>query len=859
MKRLIALFFLLPGMFVWCQQLLFEKNVSSPDGKISIIFSLEKNGIPFYKVKHSGNEVIAKSRLGFILKDQVSLDQNFKLQGIAITSFDETWIPVAGTSSSVRNNYNQLSVELKQLETDQRMTLLLRAFNDGVAFRYVVPEQANLKNVQILDELTEFRFNENHFGWWIPNDYSWDENYYKKNTLEDIQAVNTPTTIETLNGLYLSINEAALINYPAMTLEKIPDDKYSFHSVLVPWPDGVRVKTSVPFQSPWRTIHIAETPGGLIESHLAENLNEPCKIENTFWIKPIKFIGIWWGMHTQRWTWEMSPKHGANTKNTKRYINFAARHNIDGVLIEGWNQGWETWKAGMESKQYYTKPYPDFDIDEVSRYAKEKGVQIIGHHETGGNVTNYESQLDTSFQYLKKYGINYLKTGYAGGDFPVGKHHFGQYGVNHYNNVIKKAAEYHIMLDVHEPIKPTGINRTYPNLMTQEGARGNEQNSPTGNHIPPEHHTIIPFTRLLTGGYDYTPGIFQLKNDEAPVYHLSITLAKELALYIVIFSPMLMIADMIEYLEDQPAFKFIQEVPVTWDETKVIDAKIGDFVTIARRKGNEWFIGSVSDENSRTVKIPLNFLEAGKFYIAELYTDGKETNWNETPAIIEIDSCIVNNQNTFNLSLSAAGGAAIRIRPVNNESISAYKTIDEINSRSAEKEKIFALLPVYGKLKTSNNIALDAAVDYANEPSMKYSAGGNKALVDGYLATVIAYDNWQGFEEDNLDIIIDLGGQKRINKVSLNFLLNYNDWVFVPEKTILSFSNDKKNFGNEYVFNFKNDSGIKEKQIKTFSIDNINDEYRYIKVVAENVIRCPQWHPAAGGKAWLFIDEVIVE
>lgn len=833
-------------------------KISSPDNKNKIEFEI-RNGRLFYKLLRNNSIIIDKSTLGYRLKTDVNLTDNFIVKDVKYSESDEFWTPVAGTDAKVRNNYKQAQIELISSPDNSKMILFFRAYNDGVAFRYFVPEQKNLTNVEILDEETEFNFTDDHYGWWITNDYSWDENFYKKNKLSDIAAVNTPVTIETKKGLYLSINEAALYDYPAMTLEKNKNKKYGFKAVLVPWPDGIRVKTKTPFYSPWRTVQIADRPGALAESHLAENLNEPNKLEDTSWIKPMKFIGIWWGMHIQRWTWEAGSKHGATTENVKRYIDFAAKHNIDAVLVEGWNEGWETWKANTESMQYYTKPYPDFNISEISEYAKSKNVMIMGHHETGGNIVNYENQLDSAFSYYKKYGINSVKTGYAGGDFPRGKHHFGQAGVNHYNYVVKKAADYKMMLNVHEPIKPTGINRTYPHLMTQEGARGNEQNSPTGNHIPPEHHTIIPFTRLLTGGYDYTTGIFKLKNDENPAYHISGTLAKELSLYVIIFSPMQMIADMIENLENQPALKFVKDVPVTWDETKVLDSKIGDYVTFLRRKGNEWYLGSASDENSRLLNIPLNFLEKNKKYIAEFYMDGMNTDWYTKPSEIQIDSCIVTTGDNLKLALACAGGAALRIRLFNNENIKDYKSIAQINKEAETKALHFRNGLIYGKMKINNPLVTKAEAKYKINPSIKYYSGGSKGLIDGLIGSATSFENWQGFEEDDLEIILDLGAPKDAKKITLNFLRDHNNWIFIPSKINIEVSADNKSFKSIATFTGVNNEDMSGRKVETFSTENSQGKIRYLKIRANNIKKCPDWHYGKGGKAWIFTDEIIVE
>jgi hypothetical protein len=512
-----------------------------------------------------------------------------------------------------------------------------------------------------MSEDTRFAFAGNHTTWWIPADFDSYEHLYYQTPLDLVFAVNTPVTMKTEGGLYVSLHEANLTDYAGMTLALVPDEINTLRTSLVPWPDGSKVKGSTPCKTPWRTIQIATWPGGLVESSLILNLNEPCVIEDTSWIKPMKYIGIWWGMHIGKYTWHEGPDHGATTANAKRYVDFASRHGIPAVLIEGWNTGWHRW--GQEGAFDHVTPYPDFDIEEVVRYAKEKGVGIIGHHETGGDVTTYDRQIEFAFRLYRDLGIHAVKTGYAGKIYPRGQYHHGQWMVNHYRMVVEKAAQYRIMLDVHEPIKPTGISRTYPNMMTREGVRGTEFNAwSEGN--PPEHVTILPFTRMLAGPLDYTPGIFDLTFDEyKPGNRVRSTLANQLALYVILYSPLQMAADLIENYEGHPAFKFIKEVPVDWDETRVLNAEIGDYVTIARRKGDTWYIASVTDENARALTVGLAFLEAGKTYQARIYADAPESDFESNPTAYEMREQQVTRDTILNVELARGGGQAITITP----------------------------------------------------------------------------------------------------------------------------------------------------------------------------------------------------
>ena len=668
---LVLLLFLLSQ----CKPLALEDDTSitSPDGRIQVTFLLE-DGVPYYKVSLSGQDIIKQSKLGFIFKDAAPLNQNLTVAASEKNSFDETWIQPWGEVREIRNHYNELVVSLEETaEANRRMIVVFRFYNDGLGFRYELPEQENLTDFQIMDEETEFALAGDHQAWWIPayqdNRY---EYLYTKSPVSAIDTVHTPLTMETADGLYLSIHEANLTDYAAMTLAT--SDDYTLLCDLVPWSDGVKVKASTPHQTPWRTIQIAENPGDLVTSYLVLNLNEPNKLGDLTWVKPGKYIGIWWGIHLGQYTWGRGPKHGATTANAKRYIDFAAEHGFDGVLVEGWNFGWDDkwWKDG--SAFDFTRPYADFNIEEVSRYALEKGVRLIGHHETGAAIDNYESQLEDAFAFYQQLGINVVKTGYAGRRANGTEWHHGQYMVQHYRKVVETAAEHKIMLNVHEPIKDTGIRRTYPNMMTREGARGMEYNakSPDGGN-PPDHTTIIPFTRMLSGPFDFTPGIFDLLYEEARPYNrVNTTLAKQLALYVAIYSPLQMAADLPENYENQPAFKFIVDVPVDWQDTQVLHAQIGDFITVARqdRNSEEWYIGSITDEHGRTLETQLAFLEADKQYVAEIYADATDAHWESNPLAIDISEFLVNRNTTLRLGLAPGGGQAIRIR---------LATIDEAN------------------------------------------------------------------------------------------------------------------------------------------------------------------------------------
>jgi hypothetical protein len=676
-------------------------KVSSPDTKIKLTFTL-RDGVPYYSVNRLENNIISPSRFGFVFKDQKPLYGDFKIEANEESSYDETWTQPWGEVKDIRNHYNELEITLQETtEFHRQLVVVFRVFDDGLGLRYEFPEQENLRDVVIMDENTEFHLTGDHLAWWIPGDWDIYEHLYNITRISSIDAtskrnhpslaqtyipenaVNTPVTMKTADRLYLSFHEANLTNYSGMTL-KVDTEKYILTSELVGSADGSKVKVTTPFVTPWRTIQIAENAGDLIESNLILNLNEPNKLQDINWIKPMKYIGIWWELHLGKSTWDMaSGRHGATTQNAKHYIDFAAKNGIDGVLVEGWNTGWEHW-FGFEKREGvfdFVTPYPDYDLDEIANYAQQKDVKIIMHHETGAAPRSYEEQLDTAFALCQKYGIHTAKTGYVQKIIPKGEYHHGQWMVNHYRKVLKKAAEYKIMLDVHEPVKDTGIRRTYPNMMTREGARGQEWNawSPDGGN-PPEHTTIIPFTRLLAGPFDFTPGIFDLlyKGMEKK-NRVNTTLAKQLALYVIIYSPLQMAADLPENYEGQPAFKFITDVPVDWEVTKVLHAQIGDYITIVRkdRNSDDWYLGSISDENGRTLEAPLSFLDAGRKYVAEIYRDSDDADWKTNPLAIDITKFLVDNETKLELKLAAGGGQAIRFRPATSEDLERVSPIRE--------------------------------------------------------------------------------------------------------------------------------------------------------------------------------------
>jgi len=636
--------------------------VNSPDKTIEVKIQLQRGKI-FYLISKSGKAVIAPSALGLKFSNIPDMNGNFSLISSARATFDTTWKQPWGEQLWVRNHYNELILDLKD-NFNRKLQLIFRVFNDGVGFRYHIPAQLGVDSLIIMDELTEFNFSSDEKAWWIPvhRENSYYESIYRLTPISQIDTANTPITFELSNGLYLAIHEANLTDYASMTLQKMPTN--GFVSCLIPWSTGVKVYAKAPLSTPWRILIIGNTPGELVTSTLMLNLNEPCAISDLSWVKPAKYIGIWWAMHLGNYTWSQGANHGATTANTIRYIDFAAKHGFDGVLVEGWNYGWDGKWYEDGSAFKFTQPYPDFDLEYLAQYAGSKNIQLIGHHETGGAVSNYERQMEEAFQLYNRLGIHYVKTGYVNKYLDGKEWHDSQYGVRHYRKVVELAAKYKINIDNHEPIKPTGLCRTYPNLMTQEGARGQEYDawSPDGGN-PPSHTTILPFTRMIAGPFDFTPGTFNFTNPAHPKTRVQTTLAKQLALFVVIYSPLQMASDLPENYEGKPAFEFIKRVPCDWEKTLVPQAKIGEYVVMVRkdRNSDKWYIGAITNEQSRELTLKLDFLDSNVQYTAHIYADGDDADWKDNPYSIKIYTIPVKAQDELPLKMAAGGGVAIEI------------------------------------------------------------------------------------------------------------------------------------------------------------------------------------------------------
>ena len=694
---LLSLSFLM--MSAWGLQ---AEDLKSPNGRLVMHFEVDGMGCPVYTLSYKGKPVIKRSRLG-LEAEGFSLREGFQLQKAETATFDETWKPVWGEVSSIRNHYNELAVTLHQPKEDRTIRIRFRLYDDGLGFRYEFPEQKNLVYFVIKDEYSEFAMAGDHKAFWIPGDYDTQEYDYTESHLSEIRKLmkaaitfNTsqtpfsPTGVQTAlmmksaDGLYINLHEAALVNYPCMSLE-LDDKTMTFRSWLTPDAQGKKGYMQTPCQSPWRTIMVSDDAREILASKLTLNLNEPCALKDVSWIKPVKYIGVWWEMITGKSTWaytndllsvhigvtdytKVKPNgtHAANNDKVRRYIDFAAKHGFDQVLVEGWNIGWEDWFG--HSKDYvfdFLTPYPDFDIKALNEYAHSKGVKLMMHHETSSSVRNYERHMEEAYQLMNKYGYNAVKSGYVGNIIPRGEHHYGQWMINHYLYAVKKAAEHHIMVNAHEAVRPTGLCRTYPNLIGNEAARGTEYESFGGNK--PFHTTILPFTRLMGGPMDYTPGILETRiknvNPENNSFVHS-TLARQLALFVTMYSPLQMAADLPEnYERFMDAFQFIKDVAVDWDDSKYLEAEPGRYITVARKaKGtNNWFVGCTASENGHMANISFDFLDPKRKYTATIYADGPTAHYEKNPQAYTIKKMTVTNKSRLTLRAASGGGFAISI------------------------------------------------------------------------------------------------------------------------------------------------------------------------------------------------------
>ena len=692
----------------------------SPNGNIVLNVELNAQGTPVYQVSYKGQEIVKPSKLGIELNEENSLMDQFRINKTSTSTFDETWQPVWGESRDIRNHYNELLVEMEKPSNGRFMNLRFRVYDDGVGFRYEFPQQKYLPYFVVKAEHTEFAMTGDHTAWWIPGDYDTQEYDYMETRLSEIRThmreaitpnasqtpfsetgVQTSLQMKTANGLYINIHEAALIDYSCMHLN-LDDKNMIFESWLTPDAQGNMAHMQTPCQTPWRTIMVSDDARDILASNLILNLNEPCKLEDTSWIKPVKYVGVWWEMINGKKQWSYTSElpsihlgqtdyskvkphglHAANNDNVRRYIDFAARHGFDQVLVEGWNVGWEDW-FGM-SKDYvfdFQTPYPDFDIKALNDYAHSKGVRLQMHHETSASVRNYERHMEAAYNLMNKYGYNSVKSGYVGNIIPRGEHHYGQWMNNHYLYAMKQAVKHHIMVNAHEAVRPTGLCRTWPNLIGNEAARGTEYEATNGSK--PFHTTILPFTRLQGGPMDYTPGIFEMdmsKNNPKNPNHVNSTLARQLALYVTMYSPLQMAADMIEnYEKHMDAFQFIKDVAVDWDDSRYLEAEPGRYIVAARKAkdtGN-WFVGCTASEHGHTSTLKLSFLDPGKKYVATVYADAKDANYKTNPDAYIIKKGVVTAKSALKLTAASGGGYAISIIEATKDDLKGLKSLPAV-------------------------------------------------------------------------------------------------------------------------------------------------------------------------------------
>lgn len=700
MRKIILLMSILAMHWAAAQQ------QTSPDGNVVLSFSLKADGTPTYKMTYKGKPVINESTLGFTLKKDEPLTNHFKVVSDSKSTFKETWKPVWGEEKEILNHYNELLVQLKQDKTNRLMNIRFRVYNEGVGFRYEFPTQKELTYFVIAEENTQFAMTGDHTAWWIPGDYDTQEYDYNESKLSEIrglmkqsmtdnvsQFVFSPTGVQTAlmmktkDGLYINLHEAALVDYALMNLN-LDDKTFIFQSHLTPDAKGDKGYLYTPTKTPWRTVMVSDDARNILASRLILNLNDPCALADTSWIKPVKYIGVWWEMITGKSSWaytddlptikldevdytKVKPNgtHAANNDKVRRYIDFAAQHGFDQVLVEGWNIGWEDWFGHRKDYVFdFVTPYPDFDIKALNDYAHAKGVKLMMHHETSGSTRNYERHMKAAYELMNKYGYNSVKSGYVGDILPIGEHHYSQSTINHYLYAIKEAAKHKIMVNAHEAVRPTGLCRTYPNLIGNESARGTEYEAFGGNK--PYHTTILPFTRLQGGPMDYTPGIFEteVKNvNPNNTSQVRSTLAKQLGLYVTMYSPLQMAADLPEnYERFADAFQFIKDVPVDWQESVYLEAEPGRYITVARKDkhSDNWYIGNTSNENGHTSELLLNFLDKNKKYEATIYADAKNADWQTNPKAYTITKQKVNAKTKLKLTAAKGGGYAISIKEI---------------------------------------------------------------------------------------------------------------------------------------------------------------------------------------------------
>jgi alpha-glucosidase len=739
------------------------------------------------------------------------------------------------------------------------MQMLVRAYDDGVAFRYIFPEGFSGDSILITEEMTSFRFNDADTAWWAPAEDFAYESLYKKNNVKHVGAASTPFTVKSVSGYWLSVHEATLVDYSEMYLKPMEGDSGSFSTALHPWPDGVACKALGKYQTPWRCVLMETDQTGLINSSLVRNLNEPSAIKDMSWIKPIRFIGIWWGMHQGKFTWSEGERHGATTDRTKKNILFAQEHGIEGVLVEGWNKGWDTWASDKIPLQDFTQPTNDFDPIALTHFARAKGINLVGHHETGGNITEYERQMEAAFSYYASLGVRYLKTGYAGKILPDGMHHHGQFMVRHFQKVVELAARHQMCLNVHESIKPTGLDRTWPHLLTQEAVRGNEWNA-TYKPNPPSHSVTLPFTRGIAGPFDYTPGLFNINHTPEKNKRIYNLITHQLAQCVVFESPMLMFADEIEQYENHPLWPFVKNIKATWDTTVVVAADIGRMVCLARKSGSTWVVAGLSGNESSSLDLDFRFLDKAITYKATIIHDVPASDLYYSPTQFGKTEMYLGANDIIPMPMLPGGGFFIALESIDSATISAESQKRYIEN-SAKFKRIFEARRKFGDNRVSH-IGVGKPVKRAAPFSEQYPASGMNALNDGLRGSVDYSDGcWQGYLGTGVDVTIDLGIPDTVGKVRIGFLEAPSSWIFLPEEVELSYSMDGVVFQKlaPQLLNRSKPFEMGVHLIKDYEFENLNFVAKFIKLRSKGSMVCPEGHPGAGNPSWVFVDEVLID
>jgi len=861
MKRVKCYLFFLFAAVSYGQLLAQPIPVVSPDGFIKLEINNDGKGLGYKVTKKDGTIVQSADPMGFSFANASSFREALEMELLTRNEVDEYWTSPTGSAGTIRNHYNEATIEIREEGIGRKLQLIARAYNDGVAFRYLFPETFSNDSIFITQEHTSFGFASTDSCYWAPYDDFAYESLYRWDAVASAKASSTPFTVKKQNGSWVSIHEAELVDYSEMYLKPIDSKAGSFDSNLHPWPDGIACRAKGEYQTPWRCVLIEKDAAGLITSNLIQNLNEPSAIADMSWIKPIRFVGIWWGMHLGKYSWSEGPKHGATTARAKQYIDFAAANGIEGVLVEGWNKGWETWASDKTPKQDFLNPTNDFNLVEVTNYAKAKGVQLIGHHETGGNIPEYEQQMEEAFSLYSKLGVRYVKTGYAGSIIPKGMPHHGQYMVRHFQKVVELAAKYQICLDVHESIKPSGLDRTWPNLLTQEAVRGNEWNA-TYKASLPSHSVTLPFTRGVAGPFDFTPGIFKTNHSPNESKRIPNLITHQLAQCVVFNSPMLMFADMVENYERHPLLPVLKQIKSQWDTTIALAAQPGKYLATARKDGDNWVVAALTGNGSASFQVSLSFLDGGTNYKATLVHDVPTSSMDSVKQIYGSTIFRVAKNDSILINMLPGGGFFMTLEPIADATASASNDLEKNRylNNASKFNRIFAARPIIGENRISH-MAVGKGVKRYTPFNEQYPASGPTALNDGLRGGMDYADGfWQGYYGTGLDITIDLGIPDTLSKVAIGFLEAPSSWIFMPDEVELAYSRD----GVVYQIVSKQAPPLAKStkpdvhRMEEIGFANLNIVARFVRIrtLGQNV--CPPKHPGAGKASWTFADEIMI-